>query len=175
MTIISTGPFCDSSFKPSCSWMAVNREGPLGSMGGSDGIPGGAPPGGAPPGGDWNCPCSGVYSTLMSYFPVRLVLSSTVRPVKRESGSKTVTAPETASGEFFSNRCAKAFKRCYHEPPVVPPVKFRCGGNLIHGGSLAPGPYPIAHGMEQRGAGCVRAVDPERRRTSKCRKTIRTE
>ena len=40
-----------------------------------------------PRGGAWNWPCSGVYSRLISYFPVRLVLSSTIRPVKRESTS----------------------------------------------------------------------------------------
>src|SRR5262245_21013989 len=78
ITRVSTGPFEDSSLRPSCSCSAVNIDGPAGSGGGGAGTPGTGPNGPVSPG-------SGVQCSWMSKNPLRPVLFTIVRPTVDDS------------------------------------------------------------------------------------------
>src|ERR1700676_833008 len=79
MTRTSTGAVCGSSLKPSCCSMAVSNGAVLGS-----GFPDGGKFFRAPAGSAGDSPGPGSQVRSISYFPVRLVLSCTERPVMAE-------------------------------------------------------------------------------------------
>src|SRR5260370_861340 len=95
MTSISMGPVCDSSFSPSCSWIAVDNEG-FGAAGDVQ---------------DW--PGSEVQSKLMSYFPAKLTLSKTIRPVSCES-----SAVSCVKDTFWPERCPGRGQDLWKTPHV---------------------------------------------------------
>jgi hypothetical protein len=85
-----------------------------------------------------------------------LLLDLLVYSLKRERRVKTVTALI-----FFYWIFSKVLEQSYDKLPLAH-THNRGVQVMTHGSPFAAGRHPVAYGVEQRGAGRIRAVDPAR-------------